>query len=338
MKPPKSSGPSGAGVAPKLDDPRGQGAGADQGQGLLRQSGDDGSGRAGRGDQPGPAEHFEARQAGGLRHRRQVRHLRHPLGGGDAERLHPASLDMRQRRCQAVEHQLHIAGDQVGHRRGAAAIGDVVQRDAGLLAEGLRRQVQRTARPAGGIVEPAGRCLGLGDQIGEGGEPRPRMHHGDQRRGEDQGDGDEVALHVVGQLRHDRRIDAERTGTRHAQGLAIGNGFGDQLHPRQGGTAATIVDDEGLAEALGKLLGDQPRHDVGGLTGWKGHDDPDRAAGPGGGGGLGLAAAKAGQEQWTGEQEASEHAPWSRNQAALAIPAVLPPRCQKTRKRDEPGQ
>ena len=66
----------------------------------------------------------------------------------------------------------------------------------------------------------------------------------------DQRDRLEVALDVVGQLLHDVAGDGERADRPHADGVAVGRRFRDQVEPDGERAAGTIVNDDLLAQLL----------------------------------------------------------------------------------------
>jgi len=86
---------------------------------------------------------------------------RHVREGGVAlvarhhERTDAATLDVCGRRAQAIEHHVHIAGDQVLQRRARAAVRNVGDEGLGLLLEQLARQVVRSAGTGRAVVELA---------------------------------------------------------------------------------------------------------------------------------------------------------------------------------------
>ena len=72
---------------------------------------------------------------------------------------------MRRDRVEALEHELHAAGDQVVDRRRAAAIGHVHDLGAGHELEQLAADVAGRAVARRRIGELAGIGLGVRDQV-----------------------------------------------------------------------------------------------------------------------------------------------------------------------------
>ena len=62
----------------------------------------------------------------------------------------------------------------------------------------------------------------------------------------------EIALDVVGQLRHHVAGDGERADRPHADGVAVGRRLRDQIEPERERAARAIVDDDGLAQLRGR--------------------------------------------------------------------------------------
>ena len=94
----------------------------------------------------------------------------------------------------------------------------------------------------------------------------------------------EVALDVVGQLRHHVARDRERADRSHAERVAVGLGFRRQIEPDGERAAGTVVDHDLLAELLAELRAEQARDRVGGAAGRLRDDQPDRLVGKLGGG------------------------------------------------------
>ena len=69
----------------------------------------------------------------------------------------------------------------------------------------------------------------------------------------DQRDRLEIALDVVGQLRHHVAGDGERADRPHADGVAVGRRLRDQVEPERERAARAVVDDDRLAQLLAEL-------------------------------------------------------------------------------------
>ena len=89
--------------------------------------------------------------------------------------------------------------DHRRHRRAAAAIGDVLQLDAGLLAEQFDHQAGLRGGAGRGVVELAGLGLGERDELGQRFRRHLRVDQEQQRILCHQGDRREIALDIVGQ-------------------------------------------------------------------------------------------------------------------------------------------
>ena len=186
---------------------------------------------------------------------------------------------MRRDRIQALEHQLHAARDQVVDRRRAAAIRNVHDVRAGHELEQLAADMTGRAVARGRVRQLAGIVLCVGDQLRDRLERRigrGRQQHVSAR---DQRDRLEVALDVVGQLRHHVARDGERADRPHADGVTVGIGFRREIEPDGQRPARAIVDDDLLAELLGKLRAEDARDRVGRAARRLRHDQPDRLVG-----------------------------------------------------------
>ena len=136
----------------------------------------------------------------GLVHGRNVRHGVDPAGSGHRKRPQPAVADQLVRRAADVgEHHLHVAGDDVLHRRAAAAVADILDVEAGHGAEQLGVHMMLRADAAGRIVESR---IGLqvADQVGDRMDRHRGMHDQHEGRGRDQRDRREVRHRIIGQL------------------------------------------------------------------------------------------------------------------------------------------
>ena len=112
---------------------------------------DDRSRRFRRHEHTVPVVGVEAGQAG-FGDGRQFRHQRRALDGSHRNALDLAGLDLRHRACRGREHQLHLAADEIDHRRSAALVRDVhhlgaghdVEQFAGEMARCRRRRTNRS--------------------------------------------------------------------------------------------------------------------------------------------------------------------------------------------------
>ena len=190
-----------------------------------------------------------------------------------------------------------IAGHHRLHRRRAAAVGDVLELDAGSLAQQFDHQVGLRGRAGGGVVELVGIGLGAGDELGQrlglhlgiDQEHHRVLRHHDHRC--------EIALGVIGQLhlggRHDRVARCH-----HQQRMPVGRRLGDRVGPDDAARRRSIVDNHRLAEGALQMWTKQARHHIVQATRRKRHDQANEA----GGIGFGLREARTGGEDPRNEQ------------------------------------
>ena len=89
----------------------------------------------------------------------------------------------------------------------------------------------------------------------------------------------EIALDVVGQLRHHVAGDGKRANRPHADGVAVGRRFRDHIEPERERAAGTIVDDDRLAQFRTDHRSQNTCDVVGGAAGRLRHDEADRVIG-----------------------------------------------------------
>ena len=223
----------------------------------------------------------------GFGDRRHVRQCGASLRARHRERGQLAGLDLRQRRRQVVEHQVHRAADQVEQRRPGAAVGEVEQVGAGHALEQLAAQMDRGAVAARRHVQLARIRARVADQVGDvldaGGLRLGRVHHQHVRHPGHHRDRRQVLERVEWHLRIERRIDRLRADRAHQQRVAVGRRLRDEVGAEVAAGTRLVVDDEGLAERLAELRRERARQDVGGAAGRERHDDADRLRGPGAG-------------------------------------------------------
>ena len=160
-----------------------------------------------RPDHAVPADHLEARQRfGDRRERRAV--AASALRRGDREAAQLAGAHLRLRALQAGEVEVVLAGEQVGHRRTRALVGDVLGLDAGHQLVELAREVAAAADAGRAEVERALVALRPLDELRAGSSPASTdcTTSISPARGELR-DRREVVDRVIGQLRIERRVD-----------------------------------------------------------------------------------------------------------------------------------
>jgi branched-chain amino acid transport system ATP-binding protein len=90
-----------------------------------------------------------------------------------------------------------------------------------------------------------------------------------------------LALGVVRQVLVQGRVDDERGVARDEEGIAVGRGFRHRHRADVARAAGAVLDDHLLLQGLGERRGEQARVQVGAARGRRGHDELDRARGPG---------------------------------------------------------
>src|SRR5262249_34365174 len=188
--------------------------------------------------------------------RRHLRQERKPRGCGHAQRAKLASVDVRQRGRRHVEHHLHLTGEEIGHRRGRALVGDVRQIHAGDELEQLPRDVMRAADAGRGHVQLAGIGLGVGNKLGDGLGRHRGVNLHDQRNVFDLSDWRDVGDKVETELFIERGVDRVLR-VHQQQRVAIGRHAGDRFCRDVAGSARPDLDEKLLAEPVRQELGDQ---------------------------------------------------------------------------------
>lgn len=174
-----------------------------------------------------------------------------------------------------AKQELHLAGQQVRHRRPLPAIRHVQHVDAGHHLEQLARHVRRAAVAGGGHGDLAGIDPGIGDQVGHAVRRQRGMHHDDHGHADDAADGRDVADEVEVEFWIERGVDRIRYG-RKQQRVAVGGRIDHGLGADIAAGAGTVLGDEGLAKPVREPLPDQPRRDVDAAARGKARDDAHR--------------------------------------------------------------
>jgi hypothetical protein len=113
---------------------------------------------------------------------------------------------MRERLRQGVERRLHLAADEVGDHRCAAAIRHVDGVDTGGELEQLAREVARRADAERGHADLAGIGPGIGDELADRAHRQRRIHHEHQRELDKARHRHDVAQEVEGQRGIERGV------------------------------------------------------------------------------------------------------------------------------------
>ncbi|MNJ59128.1 hypothetical protein D3C77_547950 [compost metagenome] len=187
---------------------------------------------------------------------------------------------MRQRRRQVVEHGIHLAAQQIGHGRAAAAIRHVQDVGAGFHLEEFARQVNGRAAAGRRAGQLAGVGLGVGDVFLHRLDGHLGVDHQNVGNGGDQAYWLEVFDEVVVELAVQRAVDGVGDGA-HVQRVAVGRRARHDFRADVAVGARLVLDDEALPELFRQRLGHQARDDVGGATGGVAHHDGDGPVGIG---------------------------------------------------------
>ena len=94
------------------------------------------------------------------------------------------------------------------------------------------------------------------------------------------GDGDDVPLGVVGQARVEVLVDGPAADRDRPHGVAVRRRLGDRVGADVAARPGPVLHHEGLPEALGQALRQQPRQDVGGPAWRPRHHHAHRPLGP----------------------------------------------------------
>ncbi len=153
-----------------------------------------------------------------------------------------------------------------------------------------------------GVVQLARLRLHQRDEILERIRLDAGMHHQQVGRGCDQRHRHEILDRVVLDAGVRRRRDHVGAGGAHGERVAVGRGAGRDLGADRAAGAAAVVDDHLLAEALGELLPDQARDDVGRAARRERDDQADRL------GRIGALRNGSGGQAWRAERPQAEYA------------------------------
>ncbi len=147
--------------------------------------------------------------------------------------------------------------------------------DLGHRLEQFGRQMGRRTRTDRTVV---GLVLVLAGPVDELVDRRiRRIRRRDHQQGDDEHDVDrlEILHRVIVDFWEEADVHRMRAAAGRQQGVAIGCRLGDHLGSDHPGSAAAIFNQHRLFPAVGQVLGDQTRHDVGGAPGRIRHDHLD---------------------------------------------------------------
>ena len=188
-----------------------------------------------------------------------------------------ALLHHRQDRADVLQRHRHAAADHVGEDR--AAIGHVDDIDAGHALEHFAGDVLRRADAGAGDRQLAGLRLGERDQLGIGLRRHVVVDREDARHDQEPRDRGEIAHHVVGLVRQQRRIDGQRAVGAPVERRAVRRGFRHAVAADAAARAGHVLDRDRHVPGFGELLREQPRRDVGRAAGGEADDEADRLVG-----------------------------------------------------------
>src|ERR1051325_100202 len=251
-----------------------------------------------RTDYSEPGHGLETRQRFG--ERRHVGQRRDALCACHRERLDAPGFHVRERYAEVVAHHVDLAR----HQRGQGWRGALVRYVGNLqparhALEELGGEVRRSAVALGGVVELAGICPGVGDQIGHGRHRQLRVHQQYVRDGGDHADRDKLGR-IEGEPGIQQPVDHERRRRRGEKRIAIRLGLEHRRRADVAGGAGAVVHDHRLAEFLGQLLAHDARQQGRAAAGRERHGDSYRLSGAGprpgrGGNGTMIRTGLAGQ-------------------------------------------
>ena len=156
---------------------------------------------------------------------------------------------LRQRRRQVVEHEEDVAAEQVVHGGRRAAVGHMVELDAGHGLEQGGRQVRGGADALRAVGNAAGIGLGLLDQLLH--RRHAELGADDQHVGRAAEDRDRLEPgRVVVELLVERLVDRQRGRRRGQQRVAVGRSAREGLGAHIAGRSGPVLDDTGCFQTL----------------------------------------------------------------------------------------
>ena len=191
----------------------------------------------------------------GFRDGRHVRQDAAALGAAGAQGPQLPGLDEGRRLHQRREHDLHVAGDHVLHRRTAAFVRHVGEVDAGRQLEQFGAEVLEAADAGRGVVQFSRVRLGERKQVLHRLDRRLRIDHQYVRPGGENRNRREGFDRIVFE-RVQRRVDRMRDRD-DAQRIAVGRRHGAGFRAEGGAAAAAVFDVDLLAELRAEMLRDQ---------------------------------------------------------------------------------
>jgi hypothetical protein len=210
-----------------------------------------------------------------LGQRRHVGQLRHARGSGDGERAQLAGAHVLQRARDVGRQQIHVVAQEPDHRGPEAAERHMRHLDSHLLREFLHGKMGKRAAAGRAVAHLVRMRLGVADELGDRPRRQRRIDDHHRRYRDQQRDGHEIALGVVGRPLAERGIGGD-VGAGLQQRVAVGRCLDDRAGTDDRGGARLVLHQHRLGELLRELVGQEPRHRVGVPSRREGHDDMDR--------------------------------------------------------------
>ena len=221
-----------------------------------------------------PRDVFIAQHAG-FRDGRHLGQRGRALLAADPQRFQPAAFHVRYQRRHRIEHQVHLAADEIGDGGGGALVRHVHHVRPGHRFEQLHREVVGRAFADRRVIEFAWLRPGVRDEFLYG-IHRHRVVHREQLRIErKQTDWREVLHRVVRQFAVEQRIDDERPRRAEQQGVAVGCRFRHGVRTNDAAGAAAVVDNDLLAPGFSQFHADGACDDVRASASGKRHNQAD---------------------------------------------------------------
>ena len=232
-----------------------------QGEQFPLQGIDDFARRLLRDEHPVPVDHVQVREAaigkrGNIRQRLQARGFQRP------DRAQAPVAQVLLHGARRLHHELHVARDQAYQRRTAAAVGYVGHFDSRLAREHLGDEVEGVALARRAVEIFSRARLGERDELAQVFRIHLAVDHEQARIATDERHGDQVPLHVVGELGYEVLDDRDRRRRRKQQRVAVGRGAHHRLRADSPGSAADVFQHDLLPQPRRDSLRDQPADDI----------------------------------------------------------------------------
>jgi hypothetical protein len=159
-----------------------------------------------------------------------------------------------------------MAGDEIVHGLGGAAIGHMGHRRAGAAREQLGGEMRRRADALRAVIDRARMGFGISDKLGDRIRREIAPHHQRVRQARHDDDGLERGRIEI-ELAVEQRIGGERRRLRREQRVAVGRCRRDFAGAEIAGNAGAVLDHDRTAPARREALGEKPRNDVGATSG-----------------------------------------------------------------------